>query len=201
MKKLLSVAALAAAMLFSATVSAKINLGVKGGVNVTKFSASKDMFQSDNRTGFYIGPTVHVPLLLGLGLDAAALYDQRTVEFSDDEASGELSAHQRQIAIPINVRYGMGLGSWAKVFVFAGPQVGFNLNKTDADETYTAKFKESVFSVNIGAGITFMQHLQVNANYNVACGKTCEVFKSLDLSDCISNGRHNAWQIGLAYWF
>lgn len=196
MKKLLSLAAFAAAVFFSAQVSAKVNFGVKGGVNLTKFSMSKDIYKADNRNGFYVGPTVHVPLLLGLGLDASALYDQRSVEIAEG-----LTTRQRQIAIPVNVRYGVGVGNWLKVFAYAGPQVGFNLNKKDSDDSYTAVFKESVFSVNLGAGVTFFKHLQVNANYNVACGKTCEVFDNLDLANRISNGRYNAWQLGLAYWF
>ena len=144
-----------------------------------------------------MGPTLKVGLPLGFGVDAAALYDQRSMEVGE---AGD-AVKQQQLAVPVNLRYGIGLGSLLNVFVFAGPQVGFNLNKNEAGERAAVKFKNSDFSVNVGLGLMLLKHLQLSANYNIACGKTCDVSWQ-DVADVVkTKGRYNAWQVGLAYYF
>ena len=66
-------------MLLAATsAQAQIKFGLKGGLNVTDMSLSRKVFDADNQAGFFIGPTVKFTLpVMGLGIDAAALYDQR----------------------------------------------------------------------------------------------------------------------------
>ena len=198
MTKKTRLAALVAAVLTSISVSAKFDWGLKGGVNVTDFSFSKDMYSSDNRMGFYVGPTIKLSFLMGLGVDASALYDQRSVKIDD-----EMSVRQQQLAIPVNLRYSIGLGKLLNVFAYAGPQFGFNLNKKASKEDKFVKFKDSDVSVNVGLGVTIVKHLQLNANYNIACGKTCDVTATDVLSAVTSKtkGRFNSWQVGLAYFF
>ncbi len=62
--------------------------------------------------------------------------------------------------------------------------------------------KKSNFSVNVGLGVTLLSHLQLSANYNIACGKTADVTWK-ETSDKIVNGnsKNNSWQIALGYWF
>ena len=66
------------------------------------------------------------------------------------------------------------------------------------------RLKSTNFSVNLGAGVTVINHLEVGFNYNIACGKTGEasVKNVLDNTwEQVSKGRSNAWQISLAYYF
>lgn len=186
------------ALVFVSEAKAQISFGVKGGLNVTDMSLSNDVFKSSNRTGFYIGPTVKFTLpVVGLGIDASALYDHRSAKVDDPEGGSE-TFKQQQIAIPINLRYGFGLGDLASLFIFAGPQFGFNVGG-DIDEI-NWEWKKSNFSVNVGLGLMLVDHLQVNANYNIACGKTGEV-KVADAVSEAFDGKFNSWQIGLAYYF
>ena len=51
-----------------------------------------------------------------------------------------------------------------------------------------------------------MSHLQISANYNIACGKTGDATLSKTVSEVVGSatkdkGRANAWQIALAYYF
>ena len=205
MKKIFSVALLAT-MLFATSASAQIDFGVKGGLNVTSMSLSSDVFDASNQAGFFIGPTVKFTLpIVGLGVDASALYDQRSakigVEKSDGELSGERTAKQQQIAIPINLRYGIGLGDAANIFFFAGPQFGFNVGDKEQklwNQASDWKLKTSNFSINLGLGATLVKHLQVSANYNIACGTTGEVEVAKNV---FGKGKNNAWQIAVAYYF
>lgn len=210
MKKIFTSAAIALAMLFTAnTANAGINFGVKGGLNVTSMSLDSKVFDASNRAGFFIGPTVKFTLpIVGLGIDASALYDQREAKLTVADAKTKESVKTQAINIPINARYSVGLGSVASVLFFAGPQFGFNVGDKDVDLGGDSrwKFRSSQFSVNVGAGFSFMNHFEVTANYNIACGKTGDATLSKTLSDVVGsatkdNGRANAWQIALAYYF
>ena len=116
----------------------------------------------------------------------------------------ERSLDSKYINIPINLRYGIGLGSVASLNFFAGPQFGFNVGKKHQElvDDATWNLKSSAFSVNVGAGVTIASHFELYANYNIACGRTGDVTFS-DAVDKVfkKNGRANAWQIGLAYYF
>lgn len=202
-------------MMFGANnAQAQVQFGIKGGLNVTSMSLDKDkLLDTENQAGFFIGPTVKFTLpIVGLGIDASALYDQREAKIKGDingnkvETSSKLKT--QAINVPINVRYGVGLGSVANVFFFAGPQFGFNVgdkNQSLLKDAAEWKLKSSNFSVNVGLGFTVLSHLQVSANYNIACGKTGDVTVSdaagATLQELLGSGKANAWQVGLAYYF
>ena len=195
MKKLFTAAIVALSMMFGANnAQAQVQFGIKGGLNVTSMSLDKDK------------------LLVGLGIDASALYDQREAKIKGDGDEKDITSARlktQAINIPINLRYGVGLGSVANVFFFAGPQFGFNVgdkNKSIFQDAAEWKLKSSNFSVNVGLGFTVLSHLQVSANYNIACGKTGDVTVSdaagTALQEMLGNsGKANAWQVGLAYYF
>ena len=211
MKSLKSILVAVALMLAAGGAQAQIKLGIKGGLNVTSMSLNKEVFDADNQTGFFIGPTVKFTLpVVGLGVDASALYDQREAKVTGTVGNEQLTVEERtmrtkSINIPINLRYGVGLGSLASVYAFAGPQFGFNVGDKEQSlvDGKTWRLSSSAFSVNVGAGLMLVNHLQLSANYNIACGKTGDV----TFGDTVSNvfgskkGRANAWQIGLAYYF
>lgn len=217
MKKFFTAAIVALSMMFGANnAQAQVQFGIKGGLNVTSMSLDKDkLLDTENQAGFFIGPTVKFTLpIVGLGIDASALYDQREAKIKGDingnkvETSSKLKT--QAINVPINVRYGVGLGSVANVFFFAGPQFGFNVgdkNQSLLKDAAEWKLKSSNFSVNVGLGFTVLSHLQVSANYNIACGKTGDVTVSdaagTTLQELIgkNGGKANAWQVGLAYYF
>ncbi len=213
MRKFFTAAIVAVSMLFAASsAQAQVKFGLKGGLNVTNMSLNSEVFDADNQTGFFIGPTVKFTLpIVGLGIDASALYDQRDakVKVEDDGSSVESKIKNQSINIPINLRYGVGLGSTASLFLFAGPQFGFNVgdkNQSLYKDVAQWRLKSSTFSVNVGLGAMLLSHLQISANYNIACGKTGETTVSEALGTTAQEvfkkrGRANAWQIGLAYYF
>ena len=187
--------------------SAQIKFGLKGGVNVTDMSLNSSVFDASNRTGFFVGPTIKVQLpLVGLGIDASALYDQREAKIKVGNTTTKETLRSQAINIPINLRYGWGLSSMANIFLFAGPQFGFNVGDKDQKitESSTWSVKNSNFSLNCGAGVTLLSHLQLTANYNVVCGKTSDATITEGLEQLTNKevrSRANAWQIALAYYF
>ena len=192
MKKLYTILAITVAILVAMPSQAQVSWGVRAGANLVNMKMSSDVLGSKNNAGFYAGPTVKFTVpLVGLSFDASALYDQRTAKVTEGDVENEYK--QQTIQIPINIRYGWGLSSMANVFLFAGPQFGFNVSKKYEDWSW----KSSQFSVNIGIGATVLNHVEVKANYNVVCGKSASV-----VDETLSgNSRYNAWQLGLAYYF
>ncbi|MBQ2344435.1 MAG: porin family protein, partial [Prevotella sp.] len=201
-------------VLVALTANAQIRLGVKGGVDLAKLSFKNDVFKSDNRTGWFIGPTMNIPIPLpGMSIDLAALYNQRESKIdvfyapagtSDTRQVNTLKT--KQIIVPMSLRYSIYLGTGFNVFAFGGPQLGFAIgdkeqNLTDDNEAIW-RLKNSAFSVNVGAGIT-LANFQLSANYNVGVSKTGEVtWKNATQAAADGwNGNYNSWQVSAAYYF
>ena len=195
MKKFLTVVVLFAALMTAVPAKAEVKFGLKGGLNLTNMRFDSSVADKSNQAGFFIGPTVKFTLpIVGLGFDASALYDQSSAEVGNDKIK------QQSIQIPVNLRYGIGLGSTASIYFFAGPQFGFNVgDKSIKTTTSEWTFKSSNISANVGLGVMLLSHLQISANYNFGLGKTGE----LDIlnTNFKENGKMNAWQIAVAYYF
>ncbi|MCR4764871.1 MAG: porin family protein [Bacteroidaceae bacterium] len=191
MKKFLSVLLVAVCSLAMAMpADAQVRFGVKGGLNLSKMStditnATLDGIK-DNSTGFFIGPTVEATVpLIGIGVDGALMYSQR--------GSGDLK--QQGIELPINLKYSIGLGDMASVFLAAGPDFFFNLK--DVDLTGVDK-KSAQVGLNVGAGVKLVNHLQIGINYQFALGDSFN-FKNIVGVD--TKNKLNTWQLSLAYFF
>ena len=198
MKKILTIAVLFAALMTTVPAKAEVKFGLKGGLNLTSMSLDANAISKSNQAGFFIGPTFKFTIpIVGLGFDASALYDQRKAEVDDT------SIKQQSIQIPINLRYGIGLGSTASIYFFAGPQFGFNVGDKDIKtDVGNWTFKSSNISANVGLGLMLLRHLQISANYNFGLGKTGELEQDIPGAiKSIDDGKLNAWQIGVAYFF
>ena len=212
MKKVLTLIVMAVA--FAMPSQAQIKFCIQAGLNLTNMSFNKDGVEDaiKNKAGFFVGPTIKFTLpIVGLGVDGALLYDQREAKRDDQTIKSQT------LQIPINVRYGIGIGSVAEIYAFAGPQFGFNLgskNKTlaewkEAANEYKSEWtmNSSNLSANVGLGATILGHLQAKVNYNIALGKTGEVKESGLVNGVVGGvkdavkGKANAWQISLAYIF
>jgi len=215
MKKLFSIAVLFTILssLFTSEAQAQgLSFGLKGGYNITKmdldkvsgWSSAYDMGKS-NKNGWYIGPTLKVSLPGGLGFDGSVFYDQRKTEVESETVT------MKYVYVPINVRYNIGLGSIAGIYVAAGPQIGFNVGDTDIDLNYldetkatvndTFQLKKSTFGFNLGAGI-HVSHLEVGVVYCIPLGNTADIKGNIagDIKDKY-DVKSNTLQVSAAYYF
>lgn len=209
MKKVLTLIVMAVA--FAMPSQAQVKFGVQAGLNLTNisdFAPTQEYVETaiKSKIGFFIGPTVKFTLpIVGLGIDASALYDQREGKIESGNTSETIKS--QSIQIPINLRYGLGLGSVAEIFAFAGPQFGFAIgDKTKEIYKDASKWtlKSSNFSANVGLGATILSKLQLKLNYNIAFGKTGDVdVKEVgtDTWKTITGAKANAWQLSAAYFF
>ena len=176
MKKALVICSLA--LLSFIPASAQFSWGVRGGVNfgdnditkLTKESASS----IGSYTGFFIGPMAELQIpIIGIGIDGSLLYSQKDMNLPDTT-----TMKNQSISVPVSLKYSFGLGNFAAVFVAAGPQFDYkigDLNKTinsyknngDFEEAKEYVMNQYTWSVNIGAGVKLINHIQAAINYNI----------------------------------
>jgi hypothetical protein len=191
-------------LLLPMTALAQFSLGVRGGYNLTKVSLGTNDFKT-NRYGFFVGPVAKITFpVVGLGVEAAALYDQRSAKVAETSdgaaATGDESIKQKSFNIPVNLRYNIGLGSLAGIYLAVGPQFGFPVGeKWYKTKVGDYRLRDANLSFNFGAGVTVIKHLEVGFTYNLAAGKSGE-FKNVKNGGDIDT-HNNAWQIGAAIYF
>ena len=190
MRKLFSTIVVMACLLLAVPAQAQVQFGLKGGLDISKL----DNNLGDNATGFFVGPMLDVTLpIVGLGIDVAALYSQ-----SGMDVNNKSSEKLKSIEIPVNLKWTLGLGSTFGVFIAAGPQFGFSLN--DGWKELMEETNKNFVSVNVGAGLKLLRHLQVGVNYNIGASKLGDII--VDESKNLRSGvRKNSWQVSLAYMF
>ena len=183
MKKVISVMMVAVALMMAAPAQAQlIKFGVKGGVNMSELDFDGGYEgNKDNATGFFIGPMAEFTLpIVGLGIDGAVMFSQR----------GKSETKEQGFEVPVNLKYTIGLGSMAGVYLAAGPDFFFNLKDFNVEG---GKAKKSQVAVNIGAGLKLLSKLQLGVTYQIPMGDSFE-WKNLE-------GKNKTWQVSAAYMF
>ena len=188
MKKVISVMMVAVALMMAAPAQAQlIKFGVKGGVNMSELDFDGGYEgNKDNATGFFIGPMAEFTLpIVGLGIDGAVMFSQR----------GKSETKEQGFEVPVNLKYTIGLGSMAGVYLAAGPDFFFNLKDVDIEG---GQAKKSQVAVNIGAGLKLLSKLQVGVTYQIPMGDSFEWKDALGVS---GSAKNKTWQVSAAYMF
>lgn len=197
MKKMFRVMMVVACLFLAVPTYAQLHLGVKGGLNVSKISFSESGRKGENKIGWFIGPMAEFTLpIIGIGIDAAALYSQ-----TDLAAKGlDTDATLKTFEIPVNLKWSFGLGRMLGIYVAAGPQFGFNIGNKKSFMRYDLKKNNTTF--NVGAGVKLIRHLQLGVNYNFALNSTGTVTVPMNAGDEeVIKIKNNTWQVSLAYLF
>ncbi len=187
-----------------------IKFGITGGLHLSKLSlkgAKGDYEQllgnldGDNKAGWFVGPKVYISLPIGLAVDGAVEYSQRRMD------AGNLGSDTyRSIEIPINLRYNIGIGKIASVYVATGPQFGFGMNDLEFNyfDTFDNRFDKSNMNTtwNIGAGVKVLGHLEAGIGYNFGIGNIGKmVLPASYVGDQELKMKSNTFQVQVAYIF
>jgi len=225
MKKISSILAVVICLFMAIPTQAQIKLGVKGGLNLANadFSGLESNFKTENMNGFFIGPMVDINIpIVGLGLDGSLLYAEKGTKFTNTSTSKDVTNKQKTIEVPVNLKYSIGLGSMASVFLAAGPNFSFDINSdnlttdlidiantTMQGTTPSINRKNAEVSVNIGGGVKLLNHLQLGINYSLPLTDSAkENFASGDLGQLAGvidgssfKSKTKIWQVSVAYIF
>ena len=174
MKKALVVCSLA--LLSFIPASAQFNWGIRGGLNLVNNDitavSQESATNKDSYTGFFFGPMAELQIpIIGIGIDASVLYSQKGLEVSDEE-----TMKNQSLAIPVSLKYSLGLGNFAAVYVAAGPEFDYKIGDldrefADGDDVKEFALEQSTWSINLGAGVKLINHIQAGINYNFPVSK------------------------------
>ncbi|MDR2474362.1 MAG: PorT family protein [Bacteroidales bacterium] len=133
-----------------------IKFGARAGLNVNSLSYSWDDVKSENLIGFQIGPVLDVSIL-GFGVEAGILYNQKGGKFKFGNESMDL--RNSYLDIPINLKYSLGLGGIG-VYAAIGPNFSLALDGKNfgevlgaAEELKEGNVKNFEVGLNFGAGV------------------------------------------------
>lgn len=189
MKKAISLFILVLALGFTLPLQGQLRFGVKGGMNVSKISLSSSTFDAENRGGWFVGPMAELTIpILGLGIEAAGLYTQNKLRVEGSDAT------LKTVEVPVNLKWTLGLGSMLGVYIAAGPQFGFNLGERS---TNFWQLKKNNTSLNIGAGVKLIRHLQLGVTYNFGLSDIAVITNHDNTIDV----KQRSWQLSAAYIF
>ena len=122
-----------------------------------------------------------------MGVDASLLFAQRGIKVS--EGNDDITVKQNGIDIPVNLKYTIGLGSLAGIYLAAGPDFYFDFEKKSGIDK-----KKAEVGINVGAGPRLVSLMQVGANYNIPLGDTADI-------DTGGSYKTKTWQVSVAYIF
>lgn len=195
-----------------ATMQAQsFSYGVVAGMNLTKLKLSGSVsdavaYSSDNKAGWYIGPKVALNTVIGLGFDASLQYSQRKLSITQENTVSQSTQNKtyRTIEIPVNIRYNIGLGKIAGVYVSTGPQFGFalqNMSWSNVGNNFDRSNMNTTW--NIGAGVRLLGHLEVGLGYNFALGSAGKILGDYEGTSTDSELKYktNTFQVQVAYMF
>lgn len=163
-------------MLVSNTVSAQ-KFGIRAGVNFSDINA--DGWDSDAKTGLYVGVYKEIPLVKGI------LFIQPEVQYSQEGFSTNIDdVKVDYLTVPILAKVYV-----AKLLSFeTGPQFGFLVNDNDFGDA-----NSFVPSWAFGTSLNFPFGLSINARYVSGLDDT---FDNPTLS-----GKNQVFQLGAAFQF
>jgi len=189
--------------LFFSEAQAQIKFGVKGGVNLTDMTFDEKVFDSSNRLGFFVGPSVVIGLPVGgLGVDISGLYEKK-----ETKVNGQ-AIEQENIVVPVNGRLMLGVSETVGIFLSAGPQFAFNIgdsefkwNRDNVENTF--QLKKSFLSVNLGGGVFLGKNLELGFTYNISVSNTGEASWNSARDAVIkeSNTKAKSWTLNAALYF
>jgi len=178
-------------------IQAQIRFGIKGGVNLfsVHFNNLGENFNTDNMTGFQIGPYMEAIIpLTGFGIDAAAIYSRKGLKVNTE------TQHLDYLDIPVNLHWNMNL-LLLKTYLAAGPYMGIKLSGSNPFfENVQDQIKEKSFGagINMGGGI-YLGPLQLGLVYSLGLTDNYNIDKIT--SSSFSNGKNRGWSITAAYIF
>lgn len=193
MKKItLSLLLLCASFFAFSQVVPSFQLGLKGGMNLSKFNTS-NTFSSDNRAGYYVGVWTRIGAA-GLHLQPELYLSGKNATLSND-AGQENKVNFTSLDIPVLVGTKFGAAG-VGLRLNTGPVVSFMLNEEQsfsdaASAAFNGKFKDQTFAWQFGAGLD-LGSLGVDLRYELGLSKVNSTGYS-------SSTKLNLFTLGLAY--
>lgn len=168
-----------------------VNLGLKGGLNLSTWSNNNSGVGYKNRPGFHAGLTAQVNVNPHFAIQPEVVYSSQGTKYTIGDQEHNLSLNYVNIPLMLQAKVGGGL------YAQAGPQIGFlmstsdKVNDVETNFFSTDDFKRTDVAIGFGLGYSGVSPIGVDARYNL--GLT-------NINDVGNNSiKNNVLQIGLTY--
>ncbi|MDR0832911.1 MAG: PorT family protein [Candidatus Symbiothrix sp.] len=176
MKKVVLVMLIA---LSAVTMNAQgIKFGVTAGLNFSNWSG--DVKDAKMKTGFQAGVVADFALTESFSIAPELLFAQRGTKFEAGDESSTYTLNYLQL--PINALYKFSIADDSKLFIFAGPYVGYGLSGTVKEKfdgesdsgdikfgSGDGKLNPLDFGINAGVGYQYTKFF-IKAQYGLGFG-------------------------------
>ena len=188
-------------LMLPCAAQAKFRFGAKAGFGINTIKFDRSIMDADNYLGYSIGATAELELpAVGVAIDASALFSHRTnkIQVQDED---NRTYKRNYFEFPVHAKYKfnlLGLNRIAVPFIYAGPDFAFLSSETDPSDSF--KNRKMSVSLDLGAGVEVINHLQISVNYSLGMSKAFE-YVGLNSEVKNVNGKDRCWTISAAYFF
>ena len=211
MKKKIAMITFAILCMSTLSLQADIRIGAKVGINLANATLSSDALQTENFTGFQIGPIAEISTLSGFGADAAILFSRQGIKmkgrsnqpgYSSLSYESEYEEKANTLDIPVNLKFKFSLADQAGIYLSAGPYISFKLDNQAILNKIKEDWGTKNFGVglNFGAGVLLLKNLQIGVNFQLGLNDDYSDFSFISEIKNLS-GKTRIWSITAAYFF
>ena len=206
MKRLFSVMAAMAVMLFCASEMSAQKYGIIGGASFT----SIQNIDESSKTGFSVGATAQLRLPLGFSIQPSLVYNQKSAQVGGDVLNASMD--MGYLELPVSVQWGPDLLLF-RPFLDVTPFVGYALNNTirtealNAVEAVTKNEWNGVnrlsYGLGLGGGLEVWR-FQLTCRYNWNFGPLFDTDGALTikpLSETLKDKNFGGVTLSLAFMF
>lgn len=205
MKKFVSLALIAFALLFSVSASAQFRWSAVAGVTGNSLHFKQDLVNTSSTIGYLAGINGEMMFPgIGLGLDLGLRYNQQGGKVNlgerliwSSQGYGNEQVYIHSVNIPVHLRFKYtrlnGLEDLIAPFVFGGPEFNIQVAHGHCD---AFKYSGGDLSLTVGGGAEIKKVWQIYGGYT--WGMTYAL--RTQLLDNFS-ARNKQWYIRLAYFF
>ena len=183
---------LALVLVVGVTVQAqKINIGLKGGLNLASVSDSENEDDVRSRLGYHAGLFFNIPVSPQIAIQPEAVYSNQGTKYNLP-GNDDLNLSLNYINIPVMVQAMVGRGFYAQF----GPQLGIltsvsdKVGDTELNSVSKDDFKTTDVSLGFGVGFKARTGLGLDARYNLG-------LTNINNSGRSANIKNNVLQLGL----
>ena len=185
MKNLLLILIIVGFTIYQATAqsSKSISIGPKLGLNVSSWAG--DDFNTDSKTGIHIGAFSQIQMSEKFGFQPEIFYSAQGTKCG----CGDAEIPVNYLNIPLLVK----LDVYQRIYINAGPQIGFLLSAKDGDDPSAEdEFKGTDISLALGAGYSLPIGLHFHLRYNIG-------LSNINSEDFDEDTQSRVFQVSVGY--
>lgn len=170
----------------------KVNIGLKGGLNLASVSDSENEDDVSSRLGYHAGLFFNIPVSPQISVQPEAVYSSQGAKYDLGTGGDDLQLALNYINIPVMVQANVGRGFYAQV----GPQLGIltsvsdKVGDTELGVVSKDDFKSTDISLGFGVGFKGLSGFGLDARYNLG-------LTNINNSGQSANIKNNVFQVGL----